>query len=297
MPQLLIEEQYNKYAFPLLGYHILSDDSSKHIEYKSISGNKNTMTILKKISSFRHKGTASIQVFLALLETCIDNHELLKYIRRIPSEEVRFESFIDFGVTMINSYTNKTDNNYYFDKLKDIVNILNPIMDTVLSNDTILNNHKGFIGKFLIKDIKKEEITLIRQIDNIYIFQIEYFTNTVSINEVIDFTNSKSYVTGSMNLLDDNENVQKMMKEKDEKLEMSNVIEETMKDIPIDTLLLNDHNKINVTEREFYKKLIVNFTQYKKVVVENKYSVMNNNPTLKRFVVLNSIYIYNCRFE
>jgi hypothetical protein len=200
--QLVIEENPPKYHQPLMGFHVLSDDKCKQMENRGLINIRNTMTVIQKIHQFRSKGATSIQVFLQLLETCIENTELLKYIRNMPADEPKYESFIDYGVALINTYMAKNENTYFYDRLTEIVGKLNPLMDNVINDNSILGGHKGFIGKYLIKDIKKEEITIVKQVDNVYLFQIEYFANTVPIGDV-DYAKSKSYVNGSMNILDD----------------------------------------------------------------------------------------------
>jgi hypothetical protein len=202
-PQLVVEENPSKYHQPLISYHVLSDDKTKHTENRGLINVRNTMTLLQKLYYLRPKGTTSIQVFLQILEACVENPELLKYIRNMPADEPRYGSFIDYGVIMINTYVAKSDNSYYYDRLTEVVNKINPLMDNVINDNTILSGHNGFIGKYLIKDIKREEITLLKQIDNIYLFEIEYFANTIPLNQETNYTKSKSYINGSYNILDD----------------------------------------------------------------------------------------------
>ena len=61
-----------------------------------------------------------------------------------------------------------------------------------------------------------------------------------------------------------------------------------MKEIPEDVQLISSETKINLSEREFFKKVVSNFTTYNKIIVENKYSVQNASSVLKRFIVFNS---------
>ena len=56
--------------------------------------------------------------------------------------------------------------------------------------------------KYLPADIKREEFKLLHSVDNVFLFQIEYFTSIVQIEKEMDFSKSKSYV-GGYSLLED----------------------------------------------------------------------------------------------
>lgn len=282
LPQLVTEENPSKFSFPLIGYHVLGDDNGKYIEYKGLINIKNTCTVIRKINMLKMKGVSAIQAFLSLLNNCKDNHELLKYIRKVPSEEPKYGSFIDFGISLINTFGAKNEsNNHFFDQLSDIVDKINPIMDNIMTDDNILNGYRGFVGKYLIKDIKREEISLKKHIDNVFLFQIDYYTNTIE-GDNIDYKLSKSYVSGSMNLLEDDDITTKS----DEHLTIND--DENIKTLTDDEALIDATHKLNLSEREFFKKISPSFNKYKKIIVENKYSIPGSTHTIRRYVVYNS---------
>jgi hypothetical protein len=168
---------------------------------------------------------------------------------------------------------------------KHVVKI-NPLIDSVVNDTGMLQGFRRFVGNYIVRDIKKEEITLIAQKENLYVFQIEYFGNTITTGSHIDFSNSKSYVSGDINLLEDEEK-----KKEETETELKIVADENIKDVNDDEQLIYSETKFNLSEREFMKKIIANFTSYKKVIVENKYSVPNTTSLFKRFIVFNSIFI------
>lgn len=87
VPSLIVSEQEMRCRFPLFGFHKLADEFSKWIEYKTVVNSKDHCSLLKKIMALKTKDKLMIEVFLTMLEACITNHALLKYLRKMPSEE------------------------------------------------------------------------------------------------------------------------------------------------------------------------------------------------------------------
>jgi ubiquitin C-terminal hydrolase len=287
IPQIMIEESSGKSPFPYIGYHNLSDERSKLIDHKGTINLRNMCSVVKKMYLLKSKDTISVQIFLAILEACTENRELLKYIRKMPAEEPLFESFIEWGVAVINSY-GRSEQNVFYEKLKEHVSKINPSLEKVMSDPDILPGFKSFIGRFIMKDIKREEIALIAQKDNLFLFSVEYFGNYLSLNENIDYSHSKSYVGGG-SLLEDEEKIKK--ENNDGEINSNNILEEEnlkSEEIPEDTYVIPAESKLNLSEKEFFKIILPRFTDYKKVVVENKGSVPNSMSLLRRYVILNS---------
>jgi len=249
-------------------------------------------SVIKKIFLLKSKDTISAQIFLVILGACTENQELLKYIRKMPAEEPLFESFIEWGVAVINSY-GRNEHNFFYEKLKEHVSKINPMLDKVMSDPDILPGFKSFNGRYIIKEIKREEIVLISQKDNLYVFSVEYFGNYLSLNENIDFSHSKSYVGGG-SLLEDEEKIKKE-NSNGGGINSFNILEEEnlkSEEIPQDTFVIPSESKLNLSEKEFFKLILPRFVDYKKVVVENKGSVPNSMSLLKRYVILNSNFIF-----
>ena len=282
IPQCIIDDTIGKNSMPLIGYHNLSDDKSKYFEYKGSINLRNTSSVLKKLFLLKSKENVAIQIYLSILEACTLNFELLKYIRRLKAEEPLFDDFIEWGVALINSL-GKNESNIYYIKMKQYVSQINPILDKVMSDTNILPGFRGFMGKYLIKDLKREEITLIAHKDNVYLFELDYFGNFLTLDEQIDYSQSKSYVVGgSMNLLEEDD--EKVAKEAQDKIIDES---ENLSEVAENEQLVSADLKLGMTEKEFFTKILANFTMYKKIIVENRYSVPEYRSLMKRYVIFN----------
>jgi hypothetical protein len=94
----------------------------------------------------------------------------------LKAEEPLFDDFIEWGVALINSL-GKNESNIYYLKMKQYVSQINPILDKVMNDPNILPGFRGFMGKYLVKDLKREVITLISNKDNVYLqHQFTQFT-------------------------------------------------------------------------------------------------------------------------
>lgn len=91
-PMVILEEPTMRSKWPIFGYHKLSDYSAKYIEYRSAYNVRGCCSLLKKIAQLRNqKDRLVIEVFLIILEACIKNYALLKYIKLMPSDEVQWD--------------------------------------------------------------------------------------------------------------------------------------------------------------------------------------------------------------
>jgi hypothetical protein len=280
-PQVIVEEPNSRSNLPYFGYHNMSEYSSKVYEMKGMINIRNTCCLMKKILSLKSREKAPIENHLLLLEACITNKPLLKYLRNMPSEEPYYEDFIQWGVTIINHYTSKYDNPVYLNALKAVVEKINQSLGTVLSDPNILKNHKGFVGKFLHKDIKREEFSLVYKNDGFFIIQCNYYTNVLTFNSTkeIDYSKSRSYYGASMY--------------EDEKINEKNETEDIENNLVTnDNVIVIDLTDKPNLEREWFRKIIPTLSQGKKIVVQNKNKVENATFNLIRFVAFNSIIIF-----
>ena len=71
-----------------------------------------------------------------------------------------------------------------------------------MSDHQLLPDFTAYVGKYLHGNIKREEIKLLKSVDQIYFFQVEYFTAVIPLEKDIDFSKSKSFI-GGYSLLDD----------------------------------------------------------------------------------------------
>jgi hypothetical protein len=274
-PSILIEEPNLRSKWPLIGYNKLQDESSKWLEYKSVYNLKGSCSLLKKLSILRSKEKMAIEVFLNLLEACIDNPPLMKYFRSLPGEELQYDDLISWGVSLIHYYNNRYDNTSYLDKLKQIVEKINPKLTTVVNDKNILKGFRGFPNKYLINEIKREEISLILQSDNLYIFKIEYFSNVIPFSKDLKFNKSASSYSGGFDVDD-------------------KTIDETQNVSGEENTIYYDLSERITNEREFFKKILISLSNEKKIIVQNKYHVENlsSTPTLIRYVAFNSNLIF-----
>ncbi len=81
----------------------------------------------------------------------------------------------------------------YYNRLKEIVEPINEYFGEVTSNKTILPMFSIYMEKYLPKDIKREEFKLLYQVDEVYFFQVEYYTSVIDYDKNTNFSKSKSY--------------------------------------------------------------------------------------------------------
>ena len=91
-PSIILEEATMRSKWPIFGYHKLSDYSPKYLEYKSALNIRGCFCLIKKLTQLRNQKDRLIaEVFLLLLEACIKNYALLKYIKLMPSDEIQWD--------------------------------------------------------------------------------------------------------------------------------------------------------------------------------------------------------------
>ena len=181
------------------------------------------------------------------------NPALLKYIRFMPAESQCDGDFIMWGVHSIKT-VNKKYNTNFDERLEKLAQSINNKLTDIFYNNSILHSFKGFIDinqKYLIMDIYSEEITQVRHKDNVYLFQIEYYTtiDRLDENSNLEFNDSKS------NYYSEEEKEDKIKAEEFNKFSENE-----------NTVFIDQAYKIN-DEKEFFKNILVHFTQGKKVVV------------------------------
>jgi ubiquitin C-terminal hydrolase len=281
-PQLLIEESHmslsskflsstnkdqNVYSFPLFGFHNMTDFNSKVYEYRGLINYRTTSCFIKKLLMLKSKEKTLIENFLLILNSCIENTSLLKYIRHLPSEEPYYEDFIQWGVTLINSYTKKSENNSYMNILKSIVEKLNTTLPTVINDSNILKSFKGFTGKYLHKDIKREEFSLVFRTDTLFILQINYYCSTCPYNKDVDYSKS---ISNNYSPTDNKE------------IDQENNLATS------ENVIVLDMKVKSKSEREWIRKIISVLLQGKKIVVQNPYKIDRPTFNLIRYVAFNS---------
>jgi hypothetical protein len=275
-PQMIIEDPTPRYPFPLFGFHKMKDESSKVYDYTGLTSHRLFCCYLKKLFSIRGIEKLPCEIFLTILEASEEIPALLKYIRFMPGEAILDGDFIMWGVHNIKRVIKKYTTNFD-ERLEKVANSINQKLSEIYYNDSILYSFRGFIdinNKYLIMDIISENISLVAHKDNVYLFQIEYFTTVEKIdqNTVLDMTLSKS------NDYEDEEEKEEKIKSED----YNNFIENES------SVIIQQANKIP-DEREFFRQILVHFTQGKKVIVQAKKKTESPSyATLIRFVVFNS---------
>lgn len=172
---------------------------------------------------------------------------------------------------------NKNKNQYskIGDSLDEIVSKINSQIGSVLSNPEIIPSLRDFVGRYLPGDIKREEITLVHQIDNMYIIKIEYFTTVVPINRDLKFDDSFSYHNMRM------ENRQKTLEDIDES---QNLNED-------ENTIVMDSKSRPAVDREFFKKILISLSANKKIIVQDVNRKENFYSTVIRLVAFNSKFL------
>lgn len=270
-PQLTVDEPNSRSNMPFFGFHIMNDINSKVWELRSSIVLKNYNTcLIKKLSFIKGREKVAIEIFLLLLEACITNSPLLKYIRNLNLEDNSSEDFINWGVNLINSYNNKHNNSVYLERLKELVEKLNVNLVSILQNKQILPGFEGFNGKSLNNLIKKEEFSLIYKSENVYIIKCEYTTNEIAFSKDLDFSKSRGsyeyYRSAPNNMTLDNESVSQISEENN---------------------ILDMNDKIH-NERELFKRIMPKLIQSGKITYLNTTTVKDAHSNVIRYVAFNS---------
>jgi ubiquitin carboxyl-terminal hydrolase 34 len=279
-PQVFVDEPNSRSNMPFFGFNNMSEYTSKVYEMKGLINLRNTCCIIKKMLSLKSRDKAPMDIFLLIMNECITNHALLKYIRNMVVEEAYYEDFIQWGITLVTHYTNKFDNTTYLTMLKGIVEKINKILPDVSNNPDILPGFKGFVGKYLHKDIKKEEIQLIHKSDSLYIIRCDYWTNTIQYSKDLDFTTSRASYSYSPSKVDGSKTLDPEFKGNSQ---------------TDDHVIIDMNEKMN-NEREWFRRIIASLESGKKVTTYNKYEIEGATKTLIRFIAFNSIFIIIFRF-
>lgn len=276
-PQILIEEPTNKYVFPYFGFNKMRDEGSKVYEYTGLTNHRLTSCLLKKLFNIRGVEKSPCEIFLNILETADRNPPLLKYIRFMPAESILDGDFIMWGVHSIKRVIKKYSTNFD-ERLENVAQSINNKLSTIFYDNEILHSFRGFIDinqKYLIMDVISEEISLVGQKDNVYLLQIEYFTTV----EKLDENTSLDYATSKSNDYAEEEKEEKVKAEEYNKFTENET-----------SVIIDQAYKIS-DEKEFFKHILVHFTQGKKVIVKAQKSTESPvYATMIRYVVLNSNY-------
>lgn len=155
---------------------------------------------------------------------------------------------------------------------------MNDLLNTnVLTKPETLKGFKSFFNKYYPGNVKREEISLITQNDSVYFLKIEYFTTVIPYSKDLKFNSNfnKSQFAGVSSL------------------DEVNKIDESQNITEDENTILIDNRDRPLIEREFFKKILISLSSGKKVVVQNKYAMEGVHSTLVRYVVLNSIFVYN----
>ena len=88
-----------------------------------------------------------------------------------------FNSYINYGITLINN-GKRTGKENYLDDLKGIVSHLNDLLSNQMDK-VLIPGFNSFLGKYYHKDIKREIYELIYANEGIYIFKVDYYTSKV----------------------------------------------------------------------------------------------------------------------
>lgn len=87
-PQMIIEDVNDRYKFPLFGYNRLPNSSTKWMDIKTIFNKQQLVpSLINRLYYFQSNERTVCEVFLVILEACLTNLALMKYIRYMPKEE------------------------------------------------------------------------------------------------------------------------------------------------------------------------------------------------------------------
>ena len=203
-----------KYPFPFFGFHKLSDDSGKVYQYRSLINNRKSCCILRKLLSIRIRERTPCEFFISLIEASLNNLSLLKYIDCLLAEEPIYWNLLNWGNNLIGKYQVKYENlSNFSEKMSKLSPMINEKLNSIIDDKlNLLPNFTGF-GKrnYLHKEIEMEIVSLVTANDNLYLYKFEYFTSIIDFSNEINFKTSKSYVSGT-SLLEDEDNKEVLYK-------------------------------------------------------------------------------------
>jgi len=248
-------------------------------QYRGLISNRRSSCILKKLLSIKIREKTPCDFYILLLETCLNNASLLKYIGLLLAEEPLYFDFITWGNSIISKYQTKYESlSNYKEKMEKLMPQVYDSLKHVKDNKTALPDFTGFGSRNLLhKDIQQEIVSLITTSDNLYLYKIEYVTSVVEYKQDMDFCKSRSFVSGALKLEDD---------EKKEAI----VEEEKVKtmECPEGCVLVELDQKPFV-EKDFFKAYNNVLENKKKVIVfNNQTNVVNPVSSLVRYVIFNN---------
>ena len=146
-------------------------------------------------------------------------------------------------------------------------------------DQSILPNYNIYMGSYYHHDIKREEIKLLANKDNLFLFQFEYFTSTVDNSDEVDFSKSKQNKSKTLELNEES------IKNEEEAADKQNIITS-------DNLLVDEMTNRPVHEKEILIKNMSNLVKGIKVVFQDSNFVDSHKSTLLRYVLFNSKFLY-----
>jgi len=189
-------------------------------------------------------------------------------------------SFITLGITKIKDYCQRNKDSTYYEQLREVGAELNQILPLVNSNESILKGFKGFLGKFLTKNVKRHIYTLIYSEENLYIYKVEYLSNIIEMKELtdFDFSNSKAYKKQN-NLEIESSQIEYDTEEEVKKME---------ENYPESEYYCYDLDNFEYNENEFLKKMtpLLNSTS-KKIILNTKEKLDNYACNVIRYFAIN----------
>lgn len=208
-PTINIEEGSIKYPYPFFGFHKIGEENGKIYQYRSLINNRRSSCLLRKLLSLKIRERTPCEFFISLIEASLDNSSLLKYISLLLAEEPLNFNFFNWGNNLIQKYHTKYENLPNFtEKMAKLNPIIDEKLNIVLKEPNVLPEFVGF-GKrnYLHGDIQQEIVSLIFTSENLYLYKIEYITSISEFSSHMDFTKSKSYVSGTSILEEDKKDV------------------------------------------------------------------------------------------
>jgi len=157
---------------------------------------------------------------------------------------------------------------------------INSNINEVMTDVNILPDHVKYLGRYLHQDIEREEIKLLHCTENVFFFQFEYFTSTTTIDDNIDFKNSKANITSTSG-------TGTGIKEENQIEESEFVKNDT------DNTFTADFKHRPILEKEILKNNLENLICGAKLIYTNSDNVVENaKSTLIRYAILNSKAIF-----
>ena len=208
-PTIHVEEASISSPYPFFGFHKIGDENGKIYQYRSLINNRRSSCLLRKLLSLKIRERTPCEFFISLVEASLENPSLLKYISLLLAEEPLNANFLNWGNSLIQKYQVKYENiSNFTEKMAKLNPMIEERLNTAMKESNLLHEFAGF-GKrnYIHGDIQQEIVSLIFTSENLYLYKIEYITSIMDFSSNLDFSKSRSYVSGTSILYEDKKEV------------------------------------------------------------------------------------------